>query len=153
VDEAMAAFVQSGVSVVASSCDGEGRMGIVRAVGCRVSPDRRRVTVLVPAPHPFLEIVQRSHRIAVAFARPSTHHAIQLKGEDAGIARRRKDDPELSERYVRDFVAEVGPLGYAEELIQALTWTDPETLTAVSFHPTAAFLQTPGPRAGTCLTA
>lgn len=138
---------------MASSCDGEGRLSIVRAVGCRVSSDRRRVVVLVPAADPFLEIVRRSRRIAVAFSKPSTHHTIQLKGEDAGIARRRKEDHELSERYVRDFVSELGPLGYAEEFIRALIGSEPDTLAAVSFQPAAAFLQTPGPRAGTPLTA
>lgn len=148
LDNATAAFIQGGVSILASSCDGEGCLSVVRAVGCRVSKDLRRVTVLVPGPHPFLEVVRRSDKIAVAFTRPSTHEALQLKGETVSVARRRQNDPALSARYVDAFAADVCPLGYTREFMRALTWSDPETLAAVTFRPGAAFVQTPGPRAG-----
>jgi hypothetical protein len=152
LDESTAAFVEGGVSIIASSCDGRGGLSVVRALGCRVSSDRKTVTVLVPSPHPLLDGVQSSGRIAVAFTRPSTHQALQLKGEDARLSRRLEGDAQLNERYVRAFVSDVCPLGFTEELIRALTWSETESLQAVAFRPTAAFNQTPGPRAGAPLT-
>jgi len=148
LDDATAAFVQGGVSILASTCDGPAGLSVARAVGCRVSADRQRVTILVPGPDPFLEAVASSGRIAVAFTQPSTHRAIQLKGDDAALVRRRKDDPELSARYVDALAADGCPLGYTQEFMRALTWSDPATLTAVAFRPAAAFVQTPGPHAG-----
>ncbi|HXV64492.1 MAG TPA: hypothetical protein VEK15_27590 [Vicinamibacteria bacterium] len=148
IDEGTSDFIQGGVSIIASSSGRQNQPTIVRAVGCLVSDNRRQVTVLTPGSDPFTDAVRETRTIAVAFTQPSTHQTIQLKGNDAEINPGRNDDARLMERYVRAFVAEVCPLGYSEELIRAMVWCDPDNVSRITFHPTAAFLQTPGPRAG-----
>jgi hypothetical protein len=151
VDEATSKFVQNAVSIFAASTNPQNHPTIARAVGCRVSRDRRRVTVLVSSKEPFVEAVRATRAIAVTFTQPGTHATIQLKGKDAKVTSRRKDDPELMTRYTEAFIADVCPLGYSEELLRALLGCDPAEVSAVTFCPHTAFLQTPGPRAGTPL--
>jgi len=152
LDEPTSSFIQSGVSILAASSDSENLPTIVRAVGCRVSRDRRRVTLLVPPYEPFLEAVRATSTIAVTFTRPSTHQTLQLKGRDAERARPVKSDPSVLRTYADAFVAELGRLGYLEDFVRAMVWCDPEAICAVGFGPTAAFQQTPGPTAGTPLS-
>jgi hypothetical protein len=151
LDEANAAFIEGGVSIVASSSTRENVPVMARAVACRVSLDRRSVTLLftTQSAQGLLNTGIRSGKqIAVVFSQASTHHTIQLKGKDAVETPPQKRDIKLSERYCDNFVTEICPLGYAEPLVRALLWFDPNELTAVTFTPTDAFLQTPGPRAG-----
>ena len=152
LDEATTSFVQSGVSIIAASTDRRNLPTIVRVVGCRVSPDRRKVTLLAPSFEPFITAVRTTRTVAVTFSQPSTHKTIQLKATDAGLVKGVKRDAATIQAYADAFVADVCPLGYSEELIRALVWCDPSTVSAIGFQPTAAFQQTPGPRAGTPLT-
>ena len=150
LDELHAAFIQGGVSMIASSRTRDNVPVMSRAVGCRVSDDRRTVTLLLPKPgaQEFLDEVSDSKQIAAVFSLPNTHQTVQLKGEDATIAIPQKADIQLAERYRDAFVANVVPLGFEEELVRALLWFEPDNLSAVSFTPCRAFSQTPGPRAG-----
>jgi hypothetical protein len=122
LDADHAAFIQGGVSVVVASRDAARVPRVCRAIGCRVSDDRRRVTVYLSAFQgaPLLAAIRSEGVIAVAFNLPSTHRAYQLKGSDARVV----------------------------PLERALLWYDPAELTGVAFTPAAAFTQTPGPRAG-----
>jgi hypothetical protein len=123
---------------------------MARCLGCRVSTDRKLVTLLVPKSRSreLLEALTLTHQIAVVFSEPSTHRTIQLKGTDAVAAQVQKKDASLSKSYADAFVAEVCPLGYSEGPIRALVTCDDADLQAITFHPCNAFLQTPGPRAG-----
>ena len=150
LDEADAAFIQGGVTISASSCTAENAPVMARAVGCRVSPDRRKITLLfrMPSAEEFLEGIRVGRQIAVVFSQPGTHKTIQLKGSDAAVVSVRKGDTQLAERYGDVAVAEICPLGYEESLVRAFMSFDPNDLTAVEFTSSNAFLQTPGPRAG-----
>jgi len=134
---------------VASS--GEGNVPAVsRAVGCRVSPDRRRITVFLAASRSasLLEAIESSRRIAAAFSQPSTHRTIQLKGVDAARTALDPADHEHAQRYLRDFGADLGLAGYEEEVARLLLGHEAADVVAVAFTPSAAFNQTPGPGAG-----
>jgi hypothetical protein len=150
LNEADAAFIEGGVSIVASSSTRENIPVMARAVACRVSPDLRSISILFTkqSARSLLDGIQSGKQIAVVFSRPSTHRTIQLKGKDAVAGPAQKRDIKLAERHRDHFVADVCPLGYAEPLVRALLWFDPDDLSAVTFTPTEAFLQTPGPRAG-----
>jgi hypothetical protein len=150
LDETNAAFIEGGVSINASSRTSENVPVMARAVGCRVSPDRRTVTLLFhgPAAEDFLESIRISRRIAVVFSEPSTLRTIQLKGSDAVAAVAPRRDVEMTRAYCNTIVAILSPLGYPEPMLRAILWSEPEGLRTVSFTPTEAFLQTPGPRAG-----
>jgi hypothetical protein len=150
LDEEHAAFIQSGVSIVAASCDARPVPSIGRLTGCRVAADRRRVTVMVSAGQApqLLADIRANGRIAVVFSRPSTHRSFQLKSDDASV--RSIDTAELVavRRYVEAFAAEIVPLGHHPEQAHALLTALDDDLVAIDFTPSAAFEQTPGPGAG-----
>jgi hypothetical protein len=150
LDADHAAFIQSGVSIVVASRDATNAPRVARALGCRVSADRRRVTVYLGAfqAAPLLAAIRAEGAIAVAFNLPSTHRAFQLKGTDAAAVPLDRSDLEHAQRYVDAFAADIGLLGYAAAYGRALLWFDPAELTGIAFTPAAAFEQTPGPRAG-----
>ena len=111
LDPINTAFMQGGVSIVASSRDSNNTPSMARCLGCRVSTDRKLVTLLVPKSQSreLLEALTLTHQIAVVFSEPSTHRTIQLKGTDAVAAQVQKKDASLSKRYAvegRDFPAQ-----------------------------------------------
>ena len=155
LDAANAAFVQGGVSIVAASRDAGRVPSIGRAIGCRVSRDRLRATLLIAgsqAPE-LLADLRACGRIAVVFSQPSTHRSLQLKADDAVVRAPAGDEPALCARYVQAFCADIALLGHTEAQARALCGYVDGDLVAIDFTPNAAFEQTPGPRAGTPLAA
>jgi len=156
LDGEHAAFIlQPGISMTAASSAAGNQPRIGRALGCRVSPQRSRITVLLAGGQcpDLIAALRDSRTVAVVFSQPSTHRTIQVKGADAALEPLEPGDPALAERWTDGFVAELGALGYAESLVRAILWCDPAELVAVGFTPCAAFQQTPGPRAGLPLGA
>lgn len=155
LDPDHAAFIQSGVSVIAASRNGRNETTLTRALGCRVSADRCHVTVFVSATQSgaLLADVRANGAVAVVFSQPSTHRTIQLKGTDAAVGELVADDPHLIADYRRRMVTELRHPGFDEPFTRALLSAVPGDIVAVTFTPSAAFLQTPGPKAGTPLKA
>ncbi len=155
LDEANAAFVQGGVSIVAASRDAGLVPSIGRAMGCTVSGDRRGVSLLVAASQAarLLDDVRGCGRVAVVFSQPSTHRTLQLKAEDARVRDLRPGEFDVVLRYVDAFAAEVEPLGHTRGQARTLLTCREDDVIAVDFTPTEAFEQTPGPKAGTPLGA
>jgi hypothetical protein len=101
----------------------------------------------------LLDDIGHSGQIAVVFSQPSTHRTIQVKGDHAHVG---MPDAGLLEavRIHRDaFVGEVAPLGFAAPLVRSLLDFPDHDIVAITFTPTAAFDQSPGPRAGAPLRA
>jgi hypothetical protein len=103
LDADHAAFIQGAVSVVVSSRNSQHVPDVVRGCGCRVTRDRRRVTVLVEAARAgsVLDDIAANGLIAVVFSQPSTHRTIQLKGSDARITRVTGADRAIAQRHLR----------------------------------------------------
>jgi hypothetical protein len=150
LNDKWAAFIQGGVSIVASSCTPDRVPTLARVLGCRVTPSLQKVTIFIAASQAetLMNAIQSTGAIAAIFTQPSTHISVQLKGTDAAVGSVRPTDAQLSKSYIDAFVADVVPLGYSEDLIRALVASDPSDLVCITFSPAAAFLQTPGPRAG-----
>ncbi len=150
LDEDHAAFVQSGLSIIAASRSEANVPSIARAFGCRVASDRRAVTVFVWAAQAgaLLDHVRATSTIAVVFSRPSTHRTIQLKGRDAAIVPLAEGDRAIVARNIDLLVDGLDWLGYRQGLIRAHLHCEPDELAAIAFTPSAAFDQTPGPGAG-----
>lgn len=148
--EDQARFIQGGVGIAAASSDAQGRPSLNRAVGCTVSPDGRRITVMLRRSQAasLLADIERSGAVAVVFSQPSTHHTLQIKSTDAVVHAPQAIDAAALSRYVEAFHRELAPLGYTAEWTRALLDYTPADLVAVSFTPHAIFSQTPGPRAG-----
>lgn len=155
IDAEHVAFMQGGVSISVGSCDAANMPSLSRALGCRVTADRRRVTVLVAGTHAaaLLTDVRATGAIAVVFSQPSTHRTMQLKGRDARIAPPQDGDLQLADAYRDGFVAELEGLGYDPRLVRTFLSCAANDLVALEFSPDAAFSQTPGPHAGQPLQA
>ena len=153
LDEDNAAFIQTGISIVAASRDDALMPSIARASGCRVSGDRRAVSVVLPLSQAVALVrdVRRCARIAVVFSRPSTHRTVQIKGEDATVRAATQEEVVLVARYVEAFAREIAPLGHTDEQARTMFDCRADDLVAIDFTPSAAFEQTPGPKAGTPL--
>ena len=145
-----AAFIQGGVSILGASRDAAQVPSIARAHGCRVAPDRRRVTIFLSQTQAatLIDDVRRSGALAVVFSYPPTHRTIQLKGTDAVVRAAGASERAAIPAYVASFVESLGMLGYESRQIQTLLALPDEAIVAVDFTPTAAFDQTPGPKAG-----
>jgi hypothetical protein len=150
LDAEHAAFMQRRVSILLGSCSAEGVPSLARAYGCRVSPDRRSVTVFlaVPQSEALLRDLRAGGTVAVVFSRPSTHETLQLKGSVQRISPVEADDRPVMRAYARSFAEEVAPLGFDEAFQNAIMAPVEDEALAVTFVPAAAFVQTPGPSAG-----
>lgn len=150
LDEERAAFITHRVAMNVASCNAARVPSLVRAYGCRVSADRRRVTVFVPAPHAtaVLGDLRAGGAIAVVFTLPRSHETLQLKGARVDIVPLGAGDSACVKAYVESFIDEINGLGYTTAFARALASGADEELVGLAFEPTAAFVQTPGPNAG-----
>ena len=155
IEPDIAAFIQGGVSVVVCGRDAALVPDVARGCGCRVSRDRRRVTVLIDPGRAteLLDNIRANGIIAVVFSQPSTHRTIQLKGTHAKITGVSSADRRLAERHLQAWVAELVSIGYRADFAAAVRGHAETGLTAIAFTPSAAFEQTPGPKAGQRLGA
>jgi hypothetical protein len=146
-----AAFLRGDfLSILASSRGPDNIPCVARALGCRLSPDLRQITLFFYSgeARELLEHIDGNGAIAAIFSVPSTHESLQLKGYDARNAAIQTEDPKLVNAYCEAFANHLANQGYPRDLIVALVTCDPGDLTAVTFTPAAAYSQTPGPRAG-----
>jgi len=150
LDPQDARFIQGGVSVVIASRNAELVPDVVRGCGCRVSRDRRSVTVLVDRirAEGLLADLDANGRIAAVFSQPSTHQTIQLKGSDAVVTATGRRDRALLATQRDAWIDDLRRIGYSREFAEALCGPVPRALAAIAFTPAAAFQQTPGPAAG-----
>jgi hypothetical protein len=153
LDSEHADFISGGVSIIVAGCDAANGTTVSRAIGCRVADDRRRVTVFLSAAQSgaLLADVRANGKLAVVFSQPTTHRAIQLKGTDATVVPLATDDPHLIAAYRSHFAAQVTPLGFSEAFVRSFLGIAPGDVVAIAFTPSAAFSQTPGPKAGSPL--
>jgi hypothetical protein len=122
LDETYGEFIQRRVSIIMASCNAAHVPSLARAFGCRVSPDRRQVTVFlsVPRSEQLLKDVRAGGAVAVVFSRPSTHQTIQLKGGDAAIVPLADGERACMRAYGEGFVAEIRALGYRDPFASAM---------------------------------
>jgi Pyridoxamine 5'-phosphate oxidase len=149
-----AALIARPVSIIVGSRDAQLRPHVMRAVGCRLSDDRRRVTLLMPAHSggAVLDDLRANGQVAVVFSEPTTHRTLQVKGEDAVVTPCGADDAALAERTLQGFTDEIGQLGFTAEVAHTILAHEHDLL-AVHFSVASAFEQTPGPAAGEPLAA
>lgn len=149
IDAELARFLEGAVSIIVASRDAANQPQLVRAHGCRVARDRRRLRLFLAEAQAaaLLEDVRQNRRVAVVFTEPSTHRSLQIKGEGASIRRLRADEAECMEAYRDAMVAQLGTIGISEALTRALLAPVGPSV-ALELVPAQAFVQTPGPDAG-----
>jgi hypothetical protein len=151
--EDIAAFIQRGISMTLASRDDRFVPSIAKGVGCRVSPARDSVTVLVfaNAAEALLRDVAHCSQLAAVFSQPSTNRTLQIKGRDVTTAPAGPAEAALARRFIALLAEELRPLGWSADYVHDVFWHDPVHLVALSFTPQGAFQQTPGPAAGAAL--
>lgn len=134
--------------------DANNRPVVARAFGCRVSADRRVVTIFLGKAHSplALQCLRENGVIALAVTRPISHETLQLKGRVIGFAPVTEADLEEMQAYQASVLEEIMPKGYTPGFVKAVFGAAGECV-AVSFEPAALFNQTPGPHAGEQLKA
>jgi hypothetical protein len=149
LDAAHAEFIRGPVSVIVASRNAALVPDVLRGCGCRVSRDRRQVTVLIEPGRAssLLDDVAANGTIAVVFSRPSTHQTIQLKGTDARVVPVTAADRAAVLQHLEHWSADLRSIGYGGEFAAAVHGGT-GAIAAIRFTPTAAFQQTPGPGAG-----
>jgi hypothetical protein len=155
IDTEHAALIERLVSVNVGSRSRQNVPSAVRALAARLSPDRQRLTVFVARAQgeALLADIRATGAIAVVLSQPSTHLTLQVKGADAAEVPLVPGDREALARYADGMAADLGRIGWSEAFARALVGADPADVVAVAFTITAAFAQTPGPRAGEKLQA
>lgn len=150
LDHHQSAFIRGPVSIGVASRDSNLVSSLARAYGCRLSDDRRRVSVFLPIARSVTIVgnLRTGAPISVVFSRPSTHRTLQLKATRADVAPLAMGDREILLNYAESFGAEIRELGYREAFVRAMTAPAAEDAVAVTFYPGAIFEQTPGPGAG-----
>ena len=149
-DEANFALLRTGFMVTVASRDAAHVPSVTRALGCRVAPDRRRVTVFLLASQSatLRRDLRETGAIAAVFSQPSTHRTIQLKGSDATLGAIEPGDMELIDANAAAALADLVLSGFPESFARTLFAYDAPDLVAIGFTPSTAFVQTPGPQAG-----
>jgi hypothetical protein len=153
IDDALKAFIESGVSVVVGTRD-EGLVPeIVRAWGPHVNRDRHTLRLCVPE---ATSVRTRTNlvgngRIAVAFSLPSTYETVQLKGRHLRTTKPSAEDLLRLDRHRESFAALNESIGVPRAGVEAF-WrrelaVSPLFVT-IHFAVHAIFNQTPGPAAG-----
>jgi hypothetical protein len=150
IDPELSEFLQSGVSIHVASRDAANVACINRGIGCRVSPDRRQVTVFMRKSQCQGLLADFAVNGAITFvgSEPSTHRTVQLKGSDARQSALHDGDGPLVDNQCAAFAAGLVDLGYDATLGPTLLGDEQGDIVAVTFTPSSAFLQTPGPGAG-----
>jgi len=149
-DEANFALLRTGYMVTVASRDAAHVPSVARALGCRVSPDRRGMTVFLLASQSatLLRDVRETGAIAAVFSQPSTHRTIQLKGSNAAVGAIEPGDVELIDANAAAALADLVLSGFPESFGRTIFAYDAPDVVAVGFTPSTAFVQTPGPQAG-----
>jgi hypothetical protein len=150
LDEAHALFLARPVGITIGSCNAARVPSLARALGCRVAPDRRSVTVFVAEAHAeaLLRDLRAGGGVAAVFSWPPTHETLQLKGESAHVTALSTEDYAHMRSYRRGFADALRNLGYSDSIADAIVPVVEKDVVGIVFAPVAAFNQTPGPAAG-----
>lgn len=143
----LAAFFESGVSVLVGTRDARLFPECLRGVGARVEPGGAEVTVFVPKATSAQTVanLKDNDRVAICFERASDHRSIQVKGSLASVRDARAADRAIVDRYVEMIAQEWGFLGLPPRITHRMThWP----CHALRMRAETIFVQTPGPGAG-----
>lgn len=145
-------FCQSGISIVLASAE-PGRPFVGRGVGCRIdSSGEVRILLREPSNEGLLQAVERGGGVAVTFTQPSNDRSIQIKAVRAHVASLTAADGPTVLKQAAAFRLALMGVGYSEAFAAAYCAYEPHELVALDFMPERAFVQTPGPSAGSALT-
>ena len=138
------------VIITAAARDRDNVASVCIALGRKLSSDRGTLTTFV-SPQRAARLVDdvREHgAIAAVFCEPPSHRTLQVKGDDAMVRGADDGDCAAYRYYVGALIPPLERFGHTQAYTRTMLSLS-DSLMAIVFTPSAAFLQTPGPRAGT----
>lgn len=148
----LAGFMQSGISIILASVDDDGTPLPGKAQGCRVDPSGMvRVTIIAQPYARLLNALSRGRPLAATFSRPEDHRSIQLKSASAKLVDPGPADREAALVQGAGLSDQLVLVGYDRAFSDAYASCAQGDLAVIAFVPEQAFVQTPGPGAGTAL--
>ncbi len=152
ITKELAEFCQSGVSIVLGSQTRSGGPLVARGLACRIDAEgTMRIILREPSNRGLIAAVIAGAAIAVTFTKPETHRSIQVKAPRAALVPITCEDGPATVTQTAHFSAELIDVGYTKELALHYSAYEPFDLCAIQFMPETAFVQTPGPSAGSAL--
>ncbi|WP_126174472.1 hypothetical protein [Altericroceibacterium xinjiangense] len=149
LDQETLRFLASPVMIIIGSSDSGNRPAIGRGLGVLGRGPGEIDLVFSRWQWPrTAENVAETRRLAVTCSRPSDYVTCQVKGK-ARLLVAEKEHIARADAYRTDISAVLNGLGVARATIAQ--WTVPEDLVVARLEVAEAYLQTPGPRAGTAL--
>jgi hypothetical protein len=148
----LAAFCQSGVSIVLAATASDGLPVAGKGLSAIISAEGRvRVYLREGINLPLLAALEAGSGIAATFTEPRTHRSIQMKSKaTTRLAVEPADLPEVA-RQIRHFGNELVDMSYTHRLVEHYCMYTDEELIVIEYLPSDAFVQTPGPGAGSQL--
>lgn len=155
IDTDLAAFLGGAVSMLVATAGTQRQPSLVRALGCRLSADRRELTLWLDRERsaPLIAQLQENPAVAVVFSQPSTHRTLQFKASRAAIVALEDGDAERASAYCERMVPELARVGMSETFTRAFLRFAAADLIGLRLRPIVAFSQSPGPQAGQLLGA
>ena len=147
IPDALAAFLQSGLSINVATRDGTLQPDGEVAWAAQVHADRVHMTVFLyeKAAPAMLRNLKAHPEIAVAFDRPTSHRACQVKGHFVSSRRGKAAERAEVERQVDAFSLDLEAIGIPRAMVAGFkTWP----CVAIQLRVTQLFEQTPGPGTG-----
>jgi len=149
----LAQFCQSGVSIVLASCGRDGEPVVGRGLASQIDePGTVRIVLRQSSNSGLFRAIRDGGGLAVTFTKPTTHRSIQLKAGAARPCPPAAQDGPAAMAQTAAFSADLVACGYPEDFSRAYCAFAPDDLAAVAFVPDQAFVQTPGPGAGSALS-
>jgi hypothetical protein len=149
----LVALAQNGATVSLGSRDADGRPVVGLGVGACVGPTGVfRIHVNAAGNGRLLDALRNGGAIAATFVRAADHKGFQVK---AGRVRVRAADPDQFTELERQCMVmrdELVELGLPVSVATGFGTVDTGDLVAIEFLPGEAFMQTPGPGAGSPVT-
>lgn len=152
LSEDIAAFCQSGISIIvaARGRDGEPIAGL--ALGCTIdAAGSVRILLQRSANEALLDAFKTGSRIAATFSRPADHRSIQLKGSNAALLGTGAGDETVLAAQCAGMSSELVDAGYSPAFAAGYCAFAFPDIVVVAFDPEQIFVQTPGPGAGSRL--
>ena len=144
-----AAFLESGVSIIAAARDGQNRPLVGRCTGCRIAADGAVTLFLSRLRYPLLvDAIRRGSALAANFSEPSSNKSLQVKAATAAAVDLAPGDLDSIAAYLTLYAADLERIGDRAALARTVLTAAPGDLAAIRFQPDAIFTQTPGPAAG-----
>lgn len=150
VSPELAAFLESGLSLVVGTRDGDLVPECAFGAGIRVHAGGGRVTLFLgtsPAAA-AIENLRANGAVAITASRPVDYRTVQLKGRATRVEAVSDVERRTLLSYREALVRQLGAVGWARSVTRRLSvWP----CVAVEVELDAVFEQTPGPRAGAAL--